>query len=449
MSPMRSSRRTVAEVALGLVDLGIEPGDRVSILSHTRPEWTYACFATFAVGAVAVSIYQTNSAEECRYVLGHSGSRAVFVEDAEQLAKIRAVAGELPALEFVIVMQPADVDGGAVSLAALRERGRRREAGELEQRRAAISPQDDCLFIYTSGTTGPPKACELTHGNYRAVTSAVQARGVVHEDDLVYLFLPLAHALALVIQFVVLDLGATLAYWEKDPQKIVANLMELRPTFFPSVPRIFEKIHTLATTTGDREQIEQATRGRIGGAPRARARRAGVRAAAGGVRPRRAGRVCQRAQPVRWAPAPGGDRSGTDRPRDPRVLLRLRRAGHGGLRPHRDRQRRDRQHPRRVPVGIRRPAAARRRGPHRRQWRDPDQGPQHLQRLLPRPAGDPRGAGRRVAAHAAISDESTTTASSTSPAARRTSSSPPAARTSRPPTSRTASCKAAGSRTRS
>ena len=87
--------RTVAEVALGLVDLGIEPGDRVSILSHTRPEWTYACFATFAVGAVAVSIYQTNSAEECRYVLGHSGSRAVFVEDAEQLAKIRAVDGRV------------------------------------------------------------------------------------------------------------------------------------------------------------------------------------------------------------------------------------------------------------------------------------------------------------------------------------------------------------------
>ena len=264
--------RTVAEVALGLVDLGIEPGDRVSILSHTRPEWTYACFATFAVGAVAVSIYQTNSAEECQYVLGHSGSRAVFVEDAEQLAKIRAVEGELPALEFVIVMEPADVDGGAVSLAALRERGRRREAGELEQRRAAISPDDDCLFIYTSGTTGPPKACELTHGNYRAVTSAVQARGVVHEDDLVYLFLPLAHALALVIQFVVLDLGATLAYWEKDPQKIVANLMELRPTFFPSVPRIFEKIHTLATTTGDRDQLEQATR--VGSAVR-RARERG------------------------------------------------------------------------------------------------------------------------------------------------------------------------------
>ena len=92
-------------MALGLLDLGIEPGDRVSILSHTRPEWTYACFATFAAGAIVVSIYQTNSAEECHYVLHHSGARAVFVEDAEQLAKVRAVEADLPALEFVIVME--------------------------------------------------------------------------------------------------------------------------------------------------------------------------------------------------------------------------------------------------------------------------------------------------------------------------------------------------------
>ena len=100
----------VRELALGLVDLGIEPGDRVSILSHTRPEWTYACFATFAAGAIVVSVYQTNSAEECHYVLHHSGARAVFVEDAEQLAKVRAVEADLPELEFVIVIDPADAD---------------------------------------------------------------------------------------------------------------------------------------------------------------------------------------------------------------------------------------------------------------------------------------------------------------------------------------------------
>jgi long-chain acyl-CoA synthetase len=207
-----------------------------------------------------VSIYQTNSAEECQYVLHHSGARAVFVEDAEQLAKVRAVEADLPALEFVIVIDPADADGGTISLAVLRERGRGRAQAELEERVGGVTPDAGCLFLYTSGTTGPPKACELTHGNYRAITFALQTLEVVREDDCVYLFLPLAHALALIVQFLVLDTGATLAYWEKDPQKIVANLMELRPTFFPSVPRIFEKIHTLATSAGDPRELEQATR---------------------------------------------------------------------------------------------------------------------------------------------------------------------------------------------
>ena len=163
----RQLEGTVRELALGLVDLGIEPGDRVSILSHTRPEWTYACFATFAAGAIVVSVYQTNSPEECHYVLHHSEARAVFVEDAEQLAKVRAVEADLPALEFVIVIDPVDADGSTISLAALRERGRARAQTELEERVAGVTPDDECLFLYTSGTTGPPKACELTHGNYR------------------------------------------------------------------------------------------------------------------------------------------------------------------------------------------------------------------------------------------------------------------------------------------
>ncbi|MGA2929801.1 MAG: AMP-binding protein, partial [Solirubrobacteraceae bacterium] len=157
--------RTVRALALGLVDLGLEPGDRVAILSHTRPEWTYACFATFAAGATVVSIYQTNSPEECHYVLHHSGARAVFVEDAEQLAKVRAIEADLPELKLVVMMQPADADGGTISLDVLRERGRGRAQTELDERVAGVGPDAACLFLYTSGTTGPPKACELTHGN--------------------------------------------------------------------------------------------------------------------------------------------------------------------------------------------------------------------------------------------------------------------------------------------
>ena len=252
--------RTVSELAFGLLELGIEPGDRVAILSHTRPEWTYACFGTFAAGAIVTCIYQTNSPEECHYVLHHSGARAVFVEDGEQLAKVRAVEADLPALEFVIVMEPAGADGRTLSLDALRERGRARPPIELTARLDGVTPDAGCLFIYTSGTTGPPKACELTHGNYRAITSALLPQDIVREGECAYLFLPLAHALALVIQFLALDVGATIAYWEKDPQKIVANLIELRPAFFPSVPRIFEKIHTLATAAADPRELTQAVR---------------------------------------------------------------------------------------------------------------------------------------------------------------------------------------------
>src|SRR5881227_2133916 len=114
----------VREIALGLVDLGIDPRDRIAILSQTRPEWTLANFGILTAGATSVSIYQTNSAEECHYVLDHSGARAVFVEDGEQLAKIREVEADLPSLEHVIVMAPeADLDlGDAIALADLRER---------------------------------------------------------------------------------------------------------------------------------------------------------------------------------------------------------------------------------------------------------------------------------------------------------------------------------------
>ncbi len=249
----------VSEIGRGLIDLGLEHGDKVSILAHTRPEWTYANLAILASGTVSVSIYQTNSAEECHYVLHHSESKAVFVEDAEQLAKVREVQGDLPNLEHVVIFDPSGDIGDAVSLEDLRKRGAGRDASELEARTDAVTKDDICITIYTSGTTGPPKGCLISHGNYRDVTSMTESMRVLQEEEVVYLFLPLAHAFAKLIQFVTLDLGGTLAYWEKDPQKIVPNLMETKPTYFPSVPRMFEKIYTLATSNApDKEQLAQA-----------------------------------------------------------------------------------------------------------------------------------------------------------------------------------------------
>jgi long-chain acyl-CoA synthetase len=251
--------RVVSETARGLIDLGIQPGERIAILSNTRPEWTYANFAILAAGAASVSIYQTNSPEECHYVLHHSESRAVFVEDAEQLAKVREVESDLPELEHVVVLDSGVDAGDAIPLDELRERGRGRDESEMEERITGVSPDDIAIYIYTSGTTGPPKGCLISHSNYREVCTMSESMGVLLDDEVVYLFLPLAHAFALLIQYIAIDLGGTLAYWEKDAQRIVPNLMETKPTYFPSVPRMFEKIYTMATSAApDRAELDKA-----------------------------------------------------------------------------------------------------------------------------------------------------------------------------------------------
>jgi long-chain acyl-CoA synthetase len=250
---------TVSEVGRGLIDLGIEPGDRVAILCTTRPEWTYADFGITSTGAVVVPIYPTNSPEECQWVAGNSESRAIVCEDAAQVAKIRAVQADLPALETIIVIDASGDVGDAIALDDLRERGRARDREELAERIAAGTRDQLYTIIYTSGTTGPPKGCMLSHGNYRDVVSMVEQDAVVLAGDVAYLFLPLAHSFALLIQLAVLDMGATLAFFGGDPKQIIPELSEVKPTYLPSVPRIFEKLYTLVTAHGDAEQIKGAT----------------------------------------------------------------------------------------------------------------------------------------------------------------------------------------------
>jgi long-chain acyl-CoA synthetase len=241
----------VRPLALGLTELGVEQGDRVSILGNTRPEWTYFDFAALSIGATVVPIYQTNSPEECRYVLENSDAKVVVVEDDEQLEKIREVRGELPALEQIVRMTGSSDD--ALSFADLSAKGAAVDAARWEQRYSAVTPADISTFIYTSGTTGPPKGCVISHGNYRAMLDMVNETSVIEGEDVSYLYLPLAHSFALLIQLGSFDLGATLAYWECDPLKILPNLAELKPTYFPSVPRIFEKIYTTANSGMEKE----------------------------------------------------------------------------------------------------------------------------------------------------------------------------------------------------
>jgi long-chain acyl-CoA synthetase len=236
----------VRRLALGLIELGIEKGDKVSILANTRPEWTYFDFAALSVGAVVVPIYQTNSPDECQYVLENSDSKAVVVEDDEQLAKIEQIRDRVPKLDQIIRMTG---DGGnAISMDELIEAGSGRSDSDWEQRWQSVTSDDICTLIYTSGTTGPPKGCVISHGNYRAMVTMALDESVLDRNTTTYLFLPLAHSFALLIQFLSFDLGGNIAYWERDPLKIVPNLVEVKPEYFPSVPRIFEKIYTAATS---------------------------------------------------------------------------------------------------------------------------------------------------------------------------------------------------------
>ncbi len=241
----------VRPLALGLAELGVQKGDRVSILGNTRPEWTYYDFAALSIGATVVPIYQTNSPEECRYVLENSDAKVVVVEDDEQMEKIRKVRDQLPQLRHVVRMTGSSDD--ALSSEELAAKGAAVDAARWESLYSAVTPADICTFIYTSGTTGPPKGCIISHGNYRAMLDMVNETSVIEGEDVTYLYLPLAHSFALLIQLGSFDLGATIAYWERDPLKIMPNLAELKPTYFPSVPRIFEKIYTMATSAMEKE----------------------------------------------------------------------------------------------------------------------------------------------------------------------------------------------------
>lgn len=241
----------VQDLTLGLIDLGVKPGDRVSILGSTRIEWTLFDFAVMSAGAIVAPIYQTNSPGECQYVVEHSGARFIVVEDEAQLEKIRQVRDQLPDLEQAIIMIGEADD--AVSMKELMERGAAGDVAEFEKSWKSVTPDDVCKIIYTSGTTGPPKGCVISHGNYRAMLDMADKVKILGSGETTFLFLPLAHVFALLIQYGTLDVGGRIAFWERDQLKIVPSLSEIKPQNFPSVPRIFEKVHdtAIATSAGD------------------------------------------------------------------------------------------------------------------------------------------------------------------------------------------------------
>lgn len=235
--------KAIEEIALGLVALGIRPGDRVGILSDTRVEWTLASYGISAAGAVVVPVYPTNSPRECAWVLGNSEARAVFCEDEAQRLKIDAVRDELEALETTVGFGPG---GGDLTLDELRERGRDGDRAELTRRQAAVEPDDAYTIIYTSGTTGPPKGVVLTHRNAMSVCEMVEELSFIEPGEKTYLFLPLAHAFALTAHLASFDQGTTIVFYGGNTKEILPELIDSHPTYLPSVPRIFEKLYAAA-----------------------------------------------------------------------------------------------------------------------------------------------------------------------------------------------------------
>jgi long-chain acyl-CoA synthetase len=255
--------RAIEEIALGLIDLGIEPGDRVCLLANTRVEWTLASYGISAAGATVVPVYPTNAPSECKWVAGNSGARAVICEDEGQRAKFDQIRDELPDLEHTIGIEPG---AGEITLRELRQRGSGRDVAELAERQSKVTPDDPYIIVYTSGTTGPPKGVVLSHENAMSVCRVAEELEFISPNETVYLYLPLAHVFAIITQLGAFDTGTTIVYFGGDTKKILEEIIETHPTYLPSVPRIFEKLYTAAmkmqegASDEDRERFRQAVK---------------------------------------------------------------------------------------------------------------------------------------------------------------------------------------------
>ncbi len=237
----------VNALAREMIHLGLRPGERVAVLCENRPEWLIADIAIQTAGAATVGVYTTSSPEQLAYHVNHSDAVGLVLEDAEQLEKWLAVRDRCEHVEWVIVVEPEDVDG-ILAWDEVLAAGAARYASDpapVDERLAAIDPHDTALFIYTSGTTGNPKGAMLSHANLLwAIDSLHGAAPVKHDDELLS-FLPLSHIVERLISVAApLRFGYTVSFTE-NRDTVLTNLQEIRPTVFFAVPRIWEKLHSL------------------------------------------------------------------------------------------------------------------------------------------------------------------------------------------------------------
>ncbi|HEX2440204.1 MAG TPA: long-chain fatty acid--CoA ligase [Methylomirabilota bacterium] len=238
----------VREVALGLIALGRGKGESIALLSASRAEWVQADFAIFSAGCTTVPVYPSYPPDLVAYILRDSGARTVFVEDASQLAKVLEAREHVPDLEHIIVMSSYEATQpprSVMTWQTLRRLGRdnaETHKSTLAERVASTGPEDIASIVYTSGTTGPPKGVVQTHGNHMAALAASREATPVNEGWVHLLFLPLAHSFARLESFLGVSHGLTTAFAE-NMDKIRDNLVEVRPHFICSVPRVFEKVY--------------------------------------------------------------------------------------------------------------------------------------------------------------------------------------------------------------
>jgi long-chain acyl-CoA synthetase len=238
-------KERVMHASLGFRELGVGPGDRIAILSENRPEWAIADYASLLVRAADVPVYPTLPARQIEYILRDSGAAAICVSTAAQLAKVREIRSQLPALRSVIVFDREAAGPDVLSFEDLVSCGRtalpRHASWETDARQ--VQPDDLATIIYTSGTTGDPKGVMLSHGNITSnVVASLKAFTIDGDDDTIS-FLPLSHIFERMAgHYLMLYAGATIAY-ATNIDTVAAEMAEVRPTVMTAVPRFYEKIY--------------------------------------------------------------------------------------------------------------------------------------------------------------------------------------------------------------
>lgn len=246
----REHGRTVELAAGGLIELNVQPGEKVAIMSQSRPHWTWADMAILSAGGVTVPIYPTLATAETQFLVRHSDAAGIFVENEHQLRKILD-ARELPQhLRFIVLidgeLKTPEPRVRVLSWNQLLDHGEIRlgqSPRELPGRIEAIGPEDVATIVYTSGTTGIPKGAMLLHSNILSVCRSLHERIGLCTDDLSLSFLPLSHVYERVGgQFLAIFEGVVVAYAESI-ENVPANLVEVRPTVLNGVPRFYEKAY--------------------------------------------------------------------------------------------------------------------------------------------------------------------------------------------------------------